>query len=217
LLPDHLSQTAKRVEARRGYISEAFHSFNQPLTALHCGLELCLLKERSPEEYRERIADALENAGTVLQLSKAVRELVEAVDPGEELQSVELQPALTALSDELAIVAEAAVVGLKLSCQQGVAVFVDPSKLTRHLGNLGSIIIRALEPGGTVQLGVEAGAEYVAIEIAGKGKQRADVDNGLQSKIDTIRIDAANSYAWTLGGEFSKGQNSFMIRLAALK
>lgn len=217
MLPENSSQTPKQLEARRESISEAFHSFNQPLTALHCGLELCLLKERTGEEYRQRIEDALGNAGTVLQLSKAVRELVEAVDPGEELQPVGLQPLLSTLSEELTVVAEAAVVVLKSSCPDDVAVMADPEKLARHLGNLASIVIRTLEPGGQLQLGALTEGSHVVIAIAGKGKQRDVCDDDLQKKLDAIRVDAASSYAWTLGGEFRKDRSNFTIRLDALK
>ena len=217
MLPENSSQTPKQLEARRESISEAFHSFNQPLTALHCGLELCLLKERTGEEYRERIEDALGNAGTVLQLSKAVRELVEAVDPGEELQPVGLQPLLSTLSEELSVVAEAAVVVLKSSCPNDVAVMADPEKLARHLGNLASIVIRTLEPGGLLQLGALTEGSHVVIAIAGKGKQRDLSDDDLQKKLDAIRVDAAFSYVWTLGGEFRKDRSNFTIRFDALK
>jgi len=67
-----------------------------------------------------------------------------------------------------------------------------------------------------VQLCVETQAKHVSIALTGKGRQRRDVENGLQYKMDAIRIDAACSYAWTLGGEFTKGDSSFTLRLNAL-
>jgi hypothetical protein len=37
-------------ETRREYLSEAFHSLSQPLTALQCGLELAVAVRRSEKE-----------------------------------------------------------------------------------------------------------------------------------------------------------------------
>jgi signal transduction histidine kinase len=215
LLPDN-STTAKQIEGRRGYVSEAFHSLNQPLTALHCGLELCLMKERSGEEYRQRIEDAIGNAGTVLQLSKAVRELVEAADPGEDLQKVELNQVLTALMEELAVLGEASMVAVKLGCPEGLAVAADPGKLARHMGNLASIGMHMLAPNGQIQIDACSEGDDVVIAITANGMDRDTVEDGLQKKLDAIRIDAASSYAWSLGGEFCKAPSSFTIRLPAL-
>lgn len=217
MLPENSTQTTKQIESRREFISEAFHTFNQPLTAMHCGLELCLLKERSEEEYRQRIEDALAHAGTVLQLSKAVRELAEAADPGEDLQNVELQPVLSALGEDLAVIAEAAVVALKLTCSNDVVVRADPGKLARHIGNLASILMRALEPGGNVGICAEREGKDILIVLSGVGRQRLPVEDGVQTKLDGIRVDAASSYLWTLGGDFHKDRSSFTIRLQALQ
>jgi hypothetical protein len=82
-----------RTEQRRRFISEAFHSFHQPLTGLHCGLEIALQKPRTDEEYRGRIADALQNASAILKLNAALRQLVDATDPGELRNSRPRNPA----------------------------------------------------------------------------------------------------------------------------
>ncbi len=207
---------AKHIESRREYVSEAFHSFNQPLTALHCGLELCLVKQRSEEEYRQRIEDALSNAGTVLRLSKALRELVEAEDAGEDVQRVELEPLLAAVAEQLTVVAEASGVLVKVTCPHGVSVMADPAKLAQHCGNLGSMLTSKLDPTGSVHLSVQREGEHAVIAIIGEGEKRDLAEAGAQSKLDAIRIDAACSYAWTLGGDFVRDSSSFTIRLNAL-
>src|SRR3954465_7105400 len=102
------------VEERRKFLSEAFHTFHQPLTGLHCGLELALQKQRTIEEYRERISDALEHAGAILKLNKALRELVDAADPGERFGTVALAPLLAQLAEELALVADPASVNIEV-------------------------------------------------------------------------------------------------------
>ncbi len=215
MLPEN-PNIAKQIESRRGFVSEAFHAFHQPLTALHCGLELSLLKQRSEEEYRQRIEDALLNAGSVLHLNKAVRELVEATDPGENLQTIDLPIVLPALAEKIAVVAEASVVRPKISCPERVSIIADPTKLGVHVGNLASILIRALEPGGNLELKVNADGATAVITIVGKGKQRPTDEANVQRKLDSIRADAACSYFWTLGGEFRRTRSSFTIRLPRL-
>jgi hypothetical protein len=43
-------------------VFEVFHSLSQPLTALHCSLELSLQRDQTVEELRAGIQTALENA-----------------------------------------------------------------------------------------------------------------------------------------------------------
>src|SRR5579884_842161 len=91
---------------RRASISEAFHSLNQPITSLHCILELALARPRSPEEYRQRIAEALENAGAVLRLARALREVVEDDDAGENAIPVQLHDLLKCVVNQIEALAE---------------------------------------------------------------------------------------------------------------
>jgi len=209
-----LSEKAEnRVEERRRFISEAFHSFHQPLTALHCGLELTLLKNRAENEYRNRAEEALSHAGAVLELNKAVRELVESADPGENCGRVELKPLLDQLISELTIPAEAAMVSVGLECPDFTCVRADGLKLAQNIGNLASQLIRSAEPGGSIRLRVRDGAQ-VTLEMILKAKSRSHDEDGLQAKLDHIRVDSACSYIWTLGGDFRKTKTGYSISLA---
>ncbi|HVZ19067.1 MAG TPA: hypothetical protein VG897_18260, partial [Terriglobales bacterium] len=76
MTPDHLEQ-------RRRMLSDAFHTLNQPITGLHCGLEIALQKPRNEADYRQRISDGIQNAGAIVKYLKAIRQLVDAADPGE--------------------------------------------------------------------------------------------------------------------------------------
>ena len=88
-------------ETRREYLSEAFHSLSQPLTALQCGLELAVAVPRSQKEYERRIGEGLQSTGSLREMISALRELVEAEDPGEDAREIELGELLSSLGDSL--------------------------------------------------------------------------------------------------------------------
>jgi signal transduction histidine kinase len=216
-LPEKRTTTDSRhLDERRKFVSEAFHSFHQPLTALHCGIELSLLKQRTEEEYRRRLQDALVSAGAVLQLNKALRELVESADPGENFGRVDLQPLLSRLAEQLSYIAESALVAIRFSCLENIFVGADPLKLSANIAHLATIAIGSLEPGASVHLKVHADETVVLITIAAKGMHREPPDGGVQQKIDAIRADAACNYCWTVGGEFRKTKAGFTIALNSL-
>jgi hypothetical protein len=208
----HLSH----VEDRRSFVSEAFHSFHQPLTALHCGLELSLLKERDEADYRQRLQDALTSAGAILELNKAMRELVEATDPGENFGRVELKPLLAKLAEDLSYSAEPGLVALRMACPEQVFVAADADKFARNLGNLGMVLLRSADLGAALHLKAHCDETTVLLKLSMEGARRESADRNLQYRLDQMRVDAACSYAWTIGGEFKKTKKGFAIGLSPL-
>jgi signal transduction histidine kinase len=203
-------------EDRRKFISEAFHSFHQPLTALHCGLELVLLKERTEQEYRERVDDALGNAGAILKLNKAVRELVEAADAGENVGCVSVKSLLTQVTEELTFVGDAGVVTVKAICSENGTVEADSWKLKTVLSNVAAALVRSAVPGSIVRLEAHPAGAMICISAVGEGERHATADQ-LERKLELIRIDTARSYAWALGGDFTVTQTGFELRLPLVK
>jgi two-component system heavy metal sensor histidine kinase CusS len=195
-------------------MSDAFHSMHQPLTSLHCGLELALQKPRAEEEYRQRIGNALESAGALMEMTMALRELTEATDPGERFGTVALGPLLAQMVDELSLVAEPAMVALSATQAGEVNIAADPMKLLRSMGNVLANMVGELEPGGGLKIGVTEQPEFAEIQVGRDGKKRkVDESRGLDARVKRIRFDAACSYIWTLEGECTKTQTSVEIKL----
>jgi signal transduction histidine kinase len=69
-------------EWRQRTISELFHTVSQPLTGLHCLLEVALMKKQTAEGYRRDIQKALEATSRLVESLRQARELAEAQDPG---------------------------------------------------------------------------------------------------------------------------------------
>ena len=203
-----------QVVERRRAISEAFHSFHQPLTSLHCGLELALSKPRTDGEYRKRIEDALVNAGQILRLNKALRELVDATDPGERFGTVALEPMIAQLREEVALVAGATGVTVEFTGKYNVQIAADPMKLLMMLGNLISKVVAETSSEGAVKVnGILASGSLrlviTSCQLHGEEPNPSD----MEFKLREIRLDAARCYIETIGGCWSVLEEGCEINL----
>lgn len=61
----------------RSPLQHLLHALKQPLTGLHCSLELALVGQRTPEQYVRTLREGLELAGRMSMLVAAIGELVE--------------------------------------------------------------------------------------------------------------------------------------------
>jgi two-component system heavy metal sensor histidine kinase CusS len=201
-------------EMRRKFISDAFHTLNQPLTGLHCGLEIALQKPRSEDEYRRRIGDGIEHAGIVFALIRAIRQLVDASDPGECFGSLGLGVLLSQMKSELEVVAETTHVSVTIGDSDGVNVAADPGKLLSSLGGLAASEMEAYGSGGMVEIAVRPNGKQVLVAVEGKGVRRAKAEpESTTEKLAEIRRHAAISYLWTIGGDCEITSTGMRIEL----
>ena len=87
--------------AEAALISEVFHSLSQPLTALHCSLDLALRRDRTLKQLRASVQIALDNAERLRQRLLLVRALNDAVDPGDLSQPTDLSTLLRELGEDM--------------------------------------------------------------------------------------------------------------------
>jgi hypothetical protein len=75
----------------RSPLQHILHALKQPLTGLHCSLELALVGQRTPEQYIRTLREGLDLAGRMSVLVAAIGELVESQEetPQECLQTIE--------------------------------------------------------------------------------------------------------------------------------
>jgi hypothetical protein len=77
----------------RSPLQHMLHALKQPLTGLHCSLELALVGQRTPEQYVRTLREGLELAGRMSILVAAIGELVESQEETqEETQEEHRQP-----------------------------------------------------------------------------------------------------------------------------
>lgn len=115
-------------------ISEVFHSLSQPLTALHCELELALRRDQTVEEWRGSVQTALEDAERLRQRLLLVRALNDASDPGDLSRPTELTGLLRQLQEDMLPLFASAGQKFELELECGtVQVRGNEARLTRAL------------------------------------------------------------------------------------
>jgi signal transduction histidine kinase len=131
--PDSLlSQTVVDAE----FVSELLHKFSQPLTALRGFLELALEFSTTPEEYRQGIEEAMEQADRMIRLKQVLTELSGRHDLNAGAQRAEVSGLLVdAMADSLPV-AERLGVQVETSCPVPLHAVVSVARMTQALSQL---------------------------------------------------------------------------------
>ena len=129
---------AANIDEQRAFLSEVFHDLSQPLTALHCALDLALHRDRTSEQLRASIQEALQNASRLRQRLMLLRTLSEASDPGDLSTPADITTLLRELCADMLPLFESA--GRRLECEiaEGEPILVrgNKGKLSRALFTL---------------------------------------------------------------------------------
>ncbi len=169
-------------EYQRRFVSEVFHNLSQPLTALHCWLDLALHRDRTVDDLRESIQTALENAERLRQRLLLVRALSDATDPGDLSQPTELNELFRDLQQDMHPLFESA--GKKLD----VRIESDPilirgnyARLTGALFCFLEYVFRYLPEGEALSIRARLcnrKRAEIMIAAAGNLPVAASIDNG---------------------------------------
>ena len=199
-------------EKRREYLSEAFHSLSQPLTAVQCGLELAVAVPRSQKEYERRIGEGLQSTGSLREMMSALRELVEAEDPGEDAREIELGELLSSLGDSLRKIALLYESELDVQSPEQMTVCASQEKLSRLLLFLTEQVVGCQ---GTLRVKAERVDRKVEIRIESNGKRVKEEAAGRSwgERVREIRMNAADNYTATLGGVLRASESGYEIEL----
>ena len=82
-------------------VSELFHAISQPLTALECGFEVSLRRDKTAVQFRTRVASALVAVQLLHQRLMEARALQDAGEPGDNLLSHRTERTLAAAPGRL--------------------------------------------------------------------------------------------------------------------
>ena len=128
-----IAAVAQDADWKRKFVSDVFHALSQPLTALHCSLEIALLKpDASAEQYRASIGEAIAMTGRLVETSIFLREMADAEIPGATKRE-ELAPLLRATLEGMAPLLEESGVRLSFEPSEDVAILCDAAKFERAL------------------------------------------------------------------------------------
>lgn len=198
--------TALESEGQRAFISEVFHNLSQPLTALHCSLELALCRDISAEELRNSLLEALQCTERLRQRLLLVRALNEADDGGDLTQSTDLTSLFNDLRDDLLPLFESANRKLVLttSCE-GLKIRGDRARLTQALFCFLEYLFRQSREGETVNIDIYAAeSNHVNIHIAAPVCLPSNLPSQKESGPQyACEIELARRTFRAIGGELS--------------
>lgn len=185
-------------DIRRHYLSEAFHSLAQPITAVHCGLEIAIAKPRSIDEYRTRIEEALQITEGFRELTAALRELVEAEHLGTDVEVLDLPTFLVEVHETLDPIAHLLDASLSFRSAAKVNVTASRVKLLRVIVFLSEQLLTQRE-----QLTFETKRmqNTVELSITGGISEEEHAATGWHESVRRIRTFAAENYLCTVGGK----------------
>jgi signal transduction histidine kinase len=203
-------------ETRREYLSEAFHSLSQPITALQCGLELAIAMPRSQKEYQRRIRDALQSTGSLREMMSALRELVEADDPGEDAEQIDLSGLFCSIHGSVAKIADMHESGFEIQSPFQIRIYGSSTRLARLLLLLCDEVI---VNGSVLKLGAQRVKQIVEITVECEGKRgkEARVERTCHDRVREMRMSTADNYIATLGGVLRTLPRGYKIELPMIK
>ena len=172
VLNDMLDRLKAAFEAQRRFVADASHEIRHPLAVLRAALDLALRRERSPEEYRVAIEDAIHQTDRVGTLAEGLLTLARTdagvLNPRREPH--DLSELAAGACRSLELIAASRGVSLEVRAAP-LAVALDPALIGRVIDNLIDNAIKVTPAGGTVVVQVEPfdGAALVHVIDRGPG------------------------------------------------
>jgi heavy metal sensor kinase len=188
-LPRELQPIVQRLHKTLGLLQRAFarekqaaadisHDLRTPLAALLTTTEVALRKPRSPEEYRELLADCRESGKQMSQLVERLLALARLDAGADTLRPCPVDA--TAVADQCAALvrplADAQGLSLRVHHNGPVRLETDPDKLREVLTNLLANAIQYNRPDGSIDLVVEQTNGAVHLEVRDTGIGISDAD-----------------------------------------
>ena len=179
---DHLARTINRLldevashlERQQQFVADAAHELRSPLAAVRNTLEVAISRDRSTEEYRETLADLLEETQRLARLTNDLLLLAETAAETDRptLAPVELEPLAGQTAAMFAGVADEQEVELVCHARGGgksCRVHGDARQLRQLLGNLLDNALRFTPVGGRVTITVSREGDEAVLGVTDTG------------------------------------------------
>jgi len=184
---DHLARTINRLldevaghlERQQQFVADAAHELRGPLAAVRNTLEVAISRDRSTEEYRETLADLLEETQRLARLTNDLLLLAETAAEVDRPNFAVVDLAALLKQTAAMFVGVADERGIRLTDHSGlrdrsVHVRGDARQLQQLLGNLLDNALRFTPAGGRIELRATCGPDTVTVSVADTGCGIAD-------------------------------------------
>ncbi len=149
-----LDRIGRYLDQNRDFTANAAHELRSPLAAIQNSLEVALNADRTTDEYKELLAEILDECGGLRVLVNQLLLLAEN-DAGRlqvTTEKVELEGVVQKAYDMFLGVAEAADVDLRIAQLESVRVAGDAGRLRQVVNNLIDNAIKFTRSGGIVEI-----------------------------------------------------------------
>ena len=197
-------------QTERAFVSDLFHAISQPLTALECGLELSLRKDKSAAQLRARVETALVTAKLLHQRLLEARVLQDAAEPGDTHLPVAAGRLLLQLREDLLPVAKFAKVKLAVTCETAM-VHGNEARLRNGFFHLLEFLLRACPTNHRVSIHAQR-LSPTTFEVSFRNCESTKTDTpGLTKTADAtdVSLRIAQRTFQAAGGDLVLTQNQF--------
>jgi hypothetical protein len=208
----------------RSPLQHMLHALKQPLTGLHCSLELALVGQRTPEQYVRTLREGLELAGRMSVLVAAIGELVENQEenPQERQQAREseedgpkpgaagvgqrevlaLDALLRQVVNELQPVAGEKQAQILLHCNVPLPVYASRHKLAGAVFRFLDSALSLTAPGGDLRIRAHPESGQARLQVRwDAGTEATKLDLSSRPELGLLLAEAG----WKrLGGDWSR-------------
>ena len=203
-----LDQVAGHVERQQQFVADAAHELRGPLAAMQSSLEVAISQDRAVGDYRDAIADVLDESR---HLSKLTNDLLLLAETGEDeavvvRERVDIAAAVRQTAAMFGGAAEERSVRLAVDAGAGVPdVSADPAQMRRVIGNLLDNALRFTPTDGEVAVAVRSdlpgGDVVVTVTDTGPGIEPEHLPHVFDRffKADTSRTHATAARGGGLG------------------
>jgi heavy metal sensor kinase len=176
---DHLVETFNGMVSRlnqsfqqtRQFSTDVSHELRTPLTAIRGQLEVALFTAETPDQFRDAMANALQD---VEQLSNIVRALLmlSQAESGQivlQLAPVNLAGVVRDIVDQFQIPAEESKISLTPEVPEDLTIRADKIQMERLVSNLISNALKYTPAGGSIRVGLQRSADSAMLRVEDNG------------------------------------------------